>query len=104
MLRQSLSVSSSALRSAVPKISTPQPLLRPQLRTAAPAYSLRAAQPVAARWYSDAKEAPAEEKKKEEGKEGEGEAGPLAELNKKLEAKDTEAREWKVRIASGAKP
>lgn len=54
-----------------------------------------------ARWYSDAKETPAEEKK-EEAKEGNGESDPLAELNKKLEAKDTEAREWKVRIPNVA--
>lgn len=94
MFRQSLSASSRALRSAAPKVSAPQPLLRPQFRTVAPAYSLRAAQPVSARWYSDAKEAPAEEKK-EEGKDGEAANDPLAELNKKLEAKDAEAREWK---------
>jgi molecular chaperone GrpE len=55
---------------------------------------LRAAQPAASRWYSDAKEAPAEEAKKVEG---EAEADPLAELKKSLEAKDAEAREWKVR-------
>ena len=104
MFRQSLSASSRALRSAAPKVSAPQPLLRPQFRTVAPAYSLRAAQPVSARWYSDAKEAPAEEKK-EEGKDGEAANDPLAELNKKLEAKDAEAREWKVcSPSSGPEP
>lgn len=98
MLRQSLSASSRALRSTAPKISAPQPLLRPQFRTIAPAYSLRGAQPIVARWYSDAKEAPAEEKKEESS----GEADPLAEINKKLEAKDAEARDWKVRIPTQA--
>jgi len=55
----------------------------------------RAAQPSALRWYSEAKEttegAKAEEAKAEEN----GEADPLAELKKQLEAKDVEARDWK---------
>lgn len=95
MLRQALSTSSRALRCAAPKISANQPLLRPQFRTVAPAYSLRAAQPTVARWYSDAKEAPKEEAN-EEAKSDNGESDPVAELKKALEAKETETREWKV--------
>ncbi|KAL6855190.1 GrpE, mitochondrial [Amphichorda felina] len=94
MFRNAISTSSRALRSAAPKISANQPLLRPQFRTAAPAYTSRAAQPAVARWYSDAKEA-AKEEAKEESKEGNGEADPVAELKKSLEAKEAEAREWK---------
>jgi molecular chaperone GrpE len=95
MLRQAVTSSSRALRTAVPRLQANKAVLRPQLRTApTPLFTLRVAQPAASRWYSDAKEAPAEEAKKGEG---EAEADPLAELKKSLEAKDAEAREWKVR-------
>ena len=92
MLRQAVT-SSRALRTAVPRLQANKAVLRPQLCTApTPLFTLRATQPAASRWYSDAKEAPAEEAKKGEG---EAEADPLAELKKSLEAKDAEAREWK---------
>ena len=58
------------------------------------------------RWYSDAKEAPPAEEAKKEDEEAKTETkteeggGELAELKKQLEAKDTEAREWKVRSSS----
>lgn len=107
MLRQALATSSRALRST-PSISATRALLRPQLQTAAaPAVSIRSFQPAVSRWYSDskesaeAKEAPAAEAKAE-AKEGEknGDADAVAQLKKDLEAKDKEAREWKVGISS----
>jgi molecular chaperone GrpE len=56
----------------------------------------RAFQPAMSRWYSDAKETPAEGAKAEEAEaKKSGESDALAELNKKLEAKDAEARDWK---------
>lgn len=92
MLRQALSSSSRALRSA-PRFAATSPLARPQFQSAAPAWSIKAAQPIAARWYSDAKEAkPAEEAKDGEKKE----VDPLAELKKSLEAKEAEVLDWKV--------
>lgn len=103
MFRQAFSSSSRALRSA-PRIAATKPFARPQF-VSAPAFRSRAAQPVSSRWYSDAKEAeaeaakPAEEAKSEE-KQGNGEQDPVVELKKQLEAKDTEARDWKVRIGS----
>jgi molecular chaperone GrpE len=96
MLRQALSTSSRALRPAA-RLASSQPLLRPQFQNAPAAWSLRAAQPAVARWYSDAKEAPAEgEKASTEAKEGAGQTDAVAELKKSLEAKDAEARDWKV--------
>jgi molecular chaperone GrpE len=92
MFRQTFSSTSSrALRSVAPQISAKQPLLRPQFRTTAPAYSLRAAQPSMSRFYSESKDKPAEEAKEE----SKGEADQVPELKKSLEAKETEAREWK---------
>lgn len=97
MLRQALSTSSRALRSA-PRLAASKPLLRPQFQTAPSTFSCRAAQPAVARWYSDAKEAPATDAKdKPEAKEEGGESDALSELKKALEAKDEEAKEWKVR-------
>ncbi|KFG80617.1 mitochondrial co-chaperone GrpE [Metarhizium anisopliae] len=96
MLRQAFSTSSRALRSA-PRLAASQPLLRTQFQRAPAAWSSRAAQPAVARWYSDAKEAPAEGEKaeKSEAKEEAGETDTVAELKKSLEAKDAEARDWK---------
>ncbi|KID75870.1 GrpE [Metarhizium brunneum] len=96
MLRQAFSTSSRALRSA-PRLAASQPLLRTQFQRAPAAWSSRAAQPAVARWYSDAKEAPAEGEKaeKSEAKEEAGETDAVAELKKSLEAKDAEARDWK---------
>ncbi|KAL7944355.1 GrpE domain-containing protein [Trichoderma barbatum] len=101
MLRQALATSSRALRST-PAIAAGRAFLRPQVQTAAPAVSIRAFQPAASRWYSeakeasDAKEAPAAEEKAE-AKEGDknGESDAVAQLKKDLEAKDQEARDWK---------
>lgn len=98
MFRQTFTASSRALRSAAPKITANQPLLRPQLRAAAPVYTIRAAQPSVSRWYSDAKEEKPAEEAKTESKEGNGEADAVAELKKSLEAKETEVKEWKVSI------
>ncbi|KAI6781847.1 molecular chaperone [Emericellopsis cladophorae] len=92
MFRQAFSTSSRALRAGAPKTSANLSLLRPQYRTAAPAYSLRAVQPASSRWYSDATTTK-EEAKTEEG--ATAEADPLAQLKKELEAKETEARDWK---------
>ncbi|TWU78724.1 Mitochondrial matrix cochaperone [Metarhizium rileyi] len=93
MLRQAFSTSSRALRSAS-RLTASQPLLRTQIQNAPAAWSLRAAQPVIARWYSDAKEAPAEGEKAE-AKDDAPETDAVAELKKSLEAKDAEARDWK---------
>ena len=98
MLRQALSTSTRALRSA-PRLAASKPLPRPQFQTAPSTFLLRAAQPAVVRWYSDAKEAPAEEAKENaEAKEAGGESDAVAELKKALEAKDNEAKEWKVRF------
>ncbi|PHH90001.1 hypothetical protein CDD83_4769 [Cordyceps sp. RAO-2017] len=102
MLRQALSTSSRALRSAQ-RLSSYEPLSRqPQLRTAPAALLWRVARPAASRWYSDAKEAPTEADKANEGakeekaeKDDKAEADPLAEMKKALEAKESEARDWK---------
>lgn len=106
MLRQALvsstSSSSRALR-AVARLSTSQPLLRPQFR-ATPAFSIRAFPPAISRWYSDGKasdEKPAEDEAAEKKSEEEGDKGGsdvLAQLRKDLEAKEAEARDWKVSI------
>lgn len=100
MLRQAFSTSSRALRSA-PRLAANQPMLRTRFQNAPAAWSSRTAQPVVARWYSDAKETPAEgdkaESEKAEPKEAAGESDALAEVKKNLEAKDAEARDWKVR-------
>jgi molecular chaperone GrpE len=66
-----------------------------------------------ARWYSDAPQASQEAEKKTDESEAkpsaEGEAVPaedpvVAELKKKLEAKEKEAVDWKVRSASREQP
>ncbi|KAG6006919.1 hypothetical protein E4U43_000374 [Claviceps pusilla] len=111
MLRQVFSTSSRTLRSA-PRVATKLPTLRTPLHNAPAAWSLRRtvqAQPGLARWYSDAKETPAEGKntdkaedikakeaqEAQEAQEGAGESDALAELKKALEAKEAEARDWK---------
>lgn len=105
MFRQAFSASSRALRVAAPRIATRAQPIRAQLQTSS-AFTLRASQPTALRWYSDAKEAPPAEEAKKEDEEAKTETkteeggGELAELKKQLEAKDTEAREWKVRSSS----
>lgn len=91
MLRQALSSSSRALRAA-PRFGAAAPAVRPQFQSAAPAWSIKVAQPAAARWYSDAKE----EKPAEEAKDGAKEPDAMAEMKKNLEAKEAEARDWKV--------
>jgi hypothetical protein len=98
MLRQAISTSSRVLRAA-PRVSQTQPLLRNQFQTA-PAFSIRAAaRPVAGRrWYSETKET--KEGEESAAAKEDGEADPLAELKKNLEAKDEEARDWKVRLLS----
>ncbi|KJZ75049.1 GrpE protein-like protein [Hirsutella minnesotensis 3608] len=95
MLRQSISASSRALRSA-PRPMANKPLLRPQLRIAPSAISQRFAQPAATRWYSEAKETSGQaEGEKTEAKGESGETDAVAELKKALEAKENEAKEWK---------
>jgi molecular chaperone GrpE len=107
MLRQALATSSRALRST-PTIAASRAFLRPQIQNAAPAISIRAFQPIASRWYSEnkeateTKEAPAAAEQKAEEKtessEGDknGETDAVAQLKKEIEAKDKEARDWKV--------
>lgn len=95
MLRQIVSTSSRSLRTAQ-RASASKAFLRPQFQTA-PAFTLRAVQPAASRWYSDAKETPAEGEKAGETPGESAESDVVAELKKALEAKDAEARDWKVR-------
>lgn len=101
MFRQAVTASSRALRAAPRAAAAPRPFIESQFQSA-PAFTLRAAQPAVSRWYSDAKESdsakPAEEAKtetKKEEKSANGEADSVAELKKALEAKETEARDWK---------
>ncbi|KAJ4328254.1 GrpE, mitochondrial [Fusarium piperis] len=101
MFRQAVTASSRALRAAPRAAAVPRPFIQSQFQSA-PAFTLRAAQPAVSRWYSDAKESdsakPAEEAKtktKKEEKSANGEADSVAELKKALEAKETEARDWK---------
>ncbi|KAJ3471169.1 hypothetical protein MRS44_001268 [Fusarium solani] len=101
MFRQVVTASSRALRAAPRAAAAPRPFIQSQFQSA-PAFTLRAAQPAVSRWYSDAKESdsakPAEEAKtetKKEEKSANGEADSVAELKKALEAKETEARDWK---------
>ncbi|KAM0305815.1 hypothetical protein HYE67_008231 [Fusarium culmorum] len=97
MFRQAVATSSRALRAA-PKVAVPRPFVQSQFQ-AAPAFTLRSAQPAVSRWYSDAKESeskPAEEAKSEtKSDEKPAENDPLAELKKTLEAKETEVKDWK---------
>ena len=98
MFRQAFSASTRALRSAPRLAAVPKPFVQSQF--IAPAFRLRAAQPATSRWYSDAKESDAAKAAEEpavDGKDKKGETDALAELKKSLEAKETEAREWKVR-------
>ncbi|KAG6035882.1 hypothetical protein E4U19_004150 [Claviceps sp. Clav32 group G5] len=108
MFRQAFSTSSRALRSAT-RIAANQPMLRTPFHNAPAAWSLRTTQqiqPGLARWYSDAKETPAEGEKSEkvetaetaektEAEEGAGEPDALTELKKQLETKEAEVRDWK---------
>ncbi|KAL6413858.1 hypothetical protein AUP68_03387 [Ilyonectria robusta] len=98
MFRQALSTSSRALRAA-PRAAATRSFVQSQFQPA-PAFTLRAAQPTVARWYSDAKESetakPAEEAKEaKDAKEASTEPDAVAELKKALETKDAEARDWK---------
>lgn len=96
MFRQAFATSSRALRAA-PRAAAPRPLIKSQFQSA-PAFTLRAAQPAASRWYSDAKESETAktEETKTEDKAANGESDAVAELKKSLETKDAEARDWKV--------
>ena len=93
MLRTALTRSSRALCSGA-RVAAQRPIASQIVqmqaaRTAAP--QLRAA----ARWYSA--EAEGEKKAEEGAKEGEAN-DEVAALKKQLEAKDAEAREWKVSL------
>ncbi|RSL51659.1 GrpE protein mitochondrial [Fusarium duplospermum] len=101
MFRQAVTASSRALRAAPRAAAAPRPFIQSQFQSA-PAFTLRVAQPAVSRWYSDAKESesakPTEEAKtetKKEEKSANGESDTVAELKKALEAKETEARDWK---------
>lgn len=92
MLRTALTRSSKALCSGA-RVAAQRPVASQifqmqAARTAAP--QLRSA----ARWYSA--EAEGEKKADEGAKQNEGETDEVAALKKQLEAKDAEAREWKV--------
>lgn len=80
-----------------PRLPTSQIQQLPsRLQFAAAPRTIRSATGV--RWYSDAKDAASEGgAKADEAAKGEnkGEADPLAELKKQLEAKDAEVRDWK---------
>lgn len=91
MFRQAIASSSRALRSSAPRFAQP---LRQQFQPAAAIYSPSVFQPLASRWYSDAKEG--EASKAADAKEGAAPGDEVAQLKKDLEAKDAEAREWKV--------
>lgn len=99
MLRQALVVPSRALRSATRSISQ-KPLSRPQ--TFISPIAVRSIQPAAARWYSETTKesqeagngADAEAKPASESQQAEDPV--VAELKKKLEAKEKEASDWKV--------
>lgn len=99
MLRQVISsVPARAARSGI-RLAARQAPSRAQVFTQ-PLIPARAAQPSFMRWYS-AESEPAKEAAKEsaEGRpEGESQeaADPEAALKKQLEAKDAEARDWKV--------
>lgn len=107
MLRQALLVPSRALGSSTRSIAQ-RPLSRAQTFIS-PIAAARRIQPAVARWYSDAPK----ESQEGEKKEGDADAKPtsdsqaavanedplVAELKKKLETKDKEAAEWKVRGA-----
>ncbi len=95
MLRQTISVTSKALRGTA-RLGVQRQTAAFAQRTQTP---LVAAQTIAprARWYSS--EADAAAKKTEEGEKKEAEAeGPEAALKKQLEAKDAEIRDLKVRL------
>ncbi len=91
MFRQAVASVPRALRTA-PRLSANSAVLRTQLPS--PAATLRAFPPAVSRWYSEAKEA--EGDKAAETKEANGATDEVAELKKNLEAKDAEARDWKV--------
>lgn len=93
MLRQAVAAVPRALRAA-PRASV---LVRPQTYAAATTPAFRSFQPATTRWYSEAKEEKPEEKKEGAAKEENGASDEVSELKKSLEAKDAEAREWKVR-------
>lgn len=97
MFRQALTTSTRALRSA-PRLAAPKPFIQSQF--AAPAFTIRAAQPAVTRWYSETKESGTQtaEEPAVEGKDAKGETDALSELKKALEAKEAEAREWKVSL------
>jgi molecular chaperone GrpE len=91
MFRQAFSTSSRAIRSTS-GLSAAAPALR---QIATPAFTIRAAQPAAARWYSDAKAEPTPAAEKTEGQSNGAESDALAELKKTLETKEAEAKDWK---------
>lgn len=90
MFRQAFATSSRALRST-PRIT--------QRLTSPSVYVARSFQPIAPRWYSEAKDAGAEKPEATEAKTEHGN-DELAQLKKDLETKDAEARDWKVNDSS----
>lgn len=90
MLRQAVAAFPRTALRAAPRATSQ--VVRPQAYAAA-APALRSFQPAASRWYSDAKE---EKTEKAEASEDKGATDEVSELKKSLEAKDAEAREWKV--------
>lgn len=102
MFRQAINSSSRALRSSSSRIVVRAPAVRTQLASA-PVAPLRSALASQTRWYSEqadtAAKKEAEEAKPEEvakEKSASGESDVVAELKKKLEAKDKEVADWKV--------
>lgn len=104
MFRRTLTASSRAI-SSTSRTVTQRPLARPQF-SPAPLNPLRTISPARTRWYSDQPEAAEKKNGEETTPEAETKDSPDAnappnvegELKKKLEAKEKEASDWKVRV------
>ncbi|GAP83753.1 putative molecular chaperone [Rosellinia necatrix] len=90
MFRRALAASSKAI-SYSPRAIAQRPLVRSQLSPA----PLRATIPARTRWYSEKAEAAAKKDGEETTPEAEANESPEAVLQKKLEAKEKEAIDWK---------
>lgn len=100
MFRQAVSSSSRALRSGT-RVYAPRFAARAQFTPAPLSFAARSQTP-SSRWYSDQAEPAAKkegEDAKDAAKDAEAPASAEAELKKKLEAKEKEVIDWKVRRA-----
>ena len=102
MLRQLFTAPSRTLR-PVSRLAAARPLPRPQFDLASPATSRTLPAAVRARWYSDAAKDAAETPKEAAPADGAATVPEAeAELQKKLEEKQKEALDFKVRSHSPA--